>query len=102
MHTTSQVVQVPTVFNGMATAADWMSGASFVAMAGGIYFGGHGYLAFVVGWTGGYVLVAALMAPYLRKFGCYTVPEFYRNPLWWKSGSFSVPWWFWWSLHLLM
>ncbi len=56
--------QVPAVFNGMATAADWMSGASFVAMAGGIYFGGHGYLAFVVGWTGGYVLVAALMAPY--------------------------------------
>ncbi|MDH3693590.1 MAG: cation acetate symporter [Gammaproteobacteria bacterium] len=68
--------QVPPVFNGMATAADWMSGASFVAMAGGIYFGGHGYLAFVVGWTGGYVLVAALMAPYLRKFGCYTVPDF--------------------------
>ena len=68
--------QVPAVFNGMATAADWMSGASFVAMAGGIYFGGHGYLAFVVGWTGGYVLVAALMAPYLRKFGCYTVPDF--------------------------
>jgi len=68
--------QVPTVFNGMATAADWMSGASFVAMAGGIYFGGHGYLAFVVGWTGGYVLVAVLMAPYLRKFGCYTVPDF--------------------------
>ena len=68
--------QVPTVFNGMATAADWMSGASFVAMAGGIYFGGHGYLAFVVGWTGGYVLVAILMAPYLRKFGCYTVPDF--------------------------
>ncbi len=68
--------QVPTVFNGMATAADWMSGASFVAMAGGIYFGGHGYLAFVVGWTGGYVLVASLMAPYLRKFGCYTVPDF--------------------------
>ncbi len=68
--------QVPSVFNGMATAADWMSGASFVAMAGGIYFGGHGYLAFVVGWTGGYVLVAALMAPYLRKFGCYTVPDF--------------------------
>ena len=68
--------QVPAVFNGMATAADWMSGASFVAMAGGIYFGGHGYLAFVVGWTGGYVLVASLMAPYLRKFGCYTVPDF--------------------------
>ncbi len=68
--------QVPPVFNGMATAADWMSGASFVALAGGIYFGGHGYLAFVVGWTGGYVLVNSLMAPYLRKFGCYTVPDF--------------------------
>ena len=68
--------QVPTVFNGMATAADWMSGASFVAMAGGIYMAGHPYLGFVVGWTGGYVLVAVLMAPYLRKFGCYTVPDF--------------------------
>ena len=68
--------EVPPVFNGMATAADWMSGASFVAMAGGIYMGGHPYLAFVVGWTGGYVLVAVLMAPYLRKFGCYTVPDF--------------------------
>jgi cation/acetate symporter len=68
--------QVPAVFNGMATAADWMSGASFVAMAGGIYMGGHPYLAYVVGWTGGYVLVAVLMAPYLRKFGCYTVPDF--------------------------
>ncbi len=68
--------EVPPLFNGMATAADWMSGASFVALAGGIYFGGHGYLAFVVGWTGGYVLVNSLMAPYLRKFGCYTVPDF--------------------------
>jgi cation/acetate symporter len=68
--------QVPTVFNGMATAADWMSGASFVAMAGGIYFKGYGYMAFLVGWTGGYVLVASLLAPYLRKFGCYTVPDF--------------------------
>ncbi len=68
--------QVPAIFNGMATGADWMSGASFVAMAGGIYMGGHAYLAFVVGWTGGYVLVAVLMAPYLRKFGCYTVPDF--------------------------
>jgi cation/acetate symporter len=68
--------QVPPVFNGMATAADWMSGASFVAMAGGVYFAGHAYLAYVVGWTGGYVLVAVLMAPYLRKFGCYTVPDF--------------------------
>jgi cation/acetate symporter len=67
---------VPPVFNGMATAADWMSGASFVAMAGGIFIAGHGYMAFIVGWTGGYILVATLMAPYLRKFGCYTVPDF--------------------------
>ena len=68
--------QVPSVFNGMAPAADWMSGASFVAMAGGIYFKGYGYMALLVGWTGGYVLVASLLAPYLRKFGCYTVPDF--------------------------
>ena len=68
--------EVPALYNGMATAADWMSGASFVAMAGGIYFGGYPYLGFVIGWTGGYVLVNALMAPYLRKFGCYTVPDF--------------------------
>ena len=68
--------EVPPLYNGMATAADWMSGASFVAMAGGIYFGGYGYLAFIVGWTGGYVLVNSLLAPYLRKFGCYTVPDF--------------------------
>ena len=68
--------QVPALYNGMATAADWLSGASFVALAGGIYFGGYPYLGFVIGWTGGYVLVNALMAPYLRKFGCYTVPDF--------------------------
>ncbi|MEZ5844684.1 MAG: sodium:solute symporter family protein [Hyphomicrobiaceae bacterium] len=68
--------EVPAFYNGMATAADWMSGASFVALAGGIYFGGYPYLGFVVGWTGGYVLVNSLMAPYLRKFGCYTVPDF--------------------------
>ena len=68
--------EVPSLYNGMATAADWMSGASFVAMAGGVYFGGYSYLAFIVGWTGGYVLVNSLMAPYLRKFGCYTVPDF--------------------------
>jgi cation/acetate symporter len=67
---------VPPVFNGMATAADWMSGASFVAMAGGVFMSGHAYMAFIVGWTGGYILVATLMAPYLRKFGCYTVPDF--------------------------
>jgi cation/acetate symporter len=68
--------EVPALYNGMATAADWMSGASFVALAGGIYFGGYPYLGFIIGWTGGYVLVNALMAPYLRKFGCYTVPDF--------------------------
>jgi cation/acetate symporter len=68
--------EVPALYNGMATAADWMSGASFVALAGGIYFGGYPYLGFVIGWTGGYVLVNALLAPYLRKFGCYTVPDF--------------------------
>ena len=68
--------EVPAVYNGMATAADWMSGASFIAMAGGIYLKGYPYMAFLVGWTGGYVLVASLLAPYLRKFGCYTVPDF--------------------------
>ncbi len=68
--------EVPALYNGMATAADWMSGASFVALAGGVYFGGYPYLGFIVGWTGGYVLVNSLMAPYLRKFGCYTVPDF--------------------------
>ena len=68
--------EVPAMYNGMATAADWMSGASFVALAGGVYFGGYPYLGFIVGWTGGYVLVNSLLAPYLRKFGCYTVPDF--------------------------
>ncbi len=67
---------VPAIYNGMATGADWMSGASFVAMAGGIYFTGYGYTALLLGWTGGYVLVATLLAPYLRKFGAYTVPDF--------------------------
>lgn len=68
--------EVPAVYNGMATAADWMSGASFIALAGGIYLNGYPYMAFLVGWTGGYVLVASLIAPYLRKFGAYTVPDF--------------------------
>ncbi len=68
--------QVPPVFNGMATASDWMSGASFVGMAGSLYVLGYDGLAFVLGWTGGYVLVAVLLAPYLRKFGAYTVPDF--------------------------
>ena len=68
--------KVPAVYNGMATAADWMSGASFVGMAGSLYVLGYDGLAFVLGWTGGYVLVAVLLAPYLRKFGAYTVPDF--------------------------
>lgn len=68
--------RVPAIYNGMATAADWMSGASFLAMAGTLYLLGYDGLAFVLGWTGGYVLVAVLIAPYLRKFGSYTVPDF--------------------------
>jgi cation/acetate symporter len=68
--------RVPAFYNGMATAADWMSGASFVGMAGTLFVLGYDGLAFVLGWTGGYVLVAVLVAPYLRKFGAYTVPDF--------------------------
>ena len=64
------------VANGMATAADWMSAASFISMAGLIAFMGYGGSVFLMGWTGGYVLLAMLLAPYLRKFGKYTVPEF--------------------------
>jgi len=64
------------VVNGMATAADWMSAASFISMAGLIAFLGYGGSVYLMGWTGGYVLLATLLAPYLRKFGKYTVPEF--------------------------
>ena len=64
------------VLNGMATAADWMSAASFISMAGLIAFTGYGGSVFLMGWTGGYVLLALLLAPYLRKFGKFTVPEF--------------------------
>jgi len=64
------------VANGMATAADWMSAASFISMAGLIAFKGYDASIFLMGWTGGYVLLAMLLAPYLRKFGKYTVPEF--------------------------
>src|SRR5688572_1437580 len=67
---------VPPLFNGMATGADWMSAASFISMAGGLYLAGYGGLGYVLGWTGGYVLVAVLLAPYLRKFGQFTVPDF--------------------------
>ena len=64
------------IANGMATAADWMSAASFISMAGLIAFMGYGGSVFLMGWTGGYVLLAMLLAPYLRKFGKFTVPEF--------------------------
>lgn len=64
------------VANGMATAADWMSAASFISMAGLIAFAGYNASVFLMGWTGGYVLLAMLLAPYLRKFGKFTVPEF--------------------------
>lgn len=67
---------VPPVMNGMATGADWMSAASFISMAGLIAFGGYENSAYLMGWTGGYVLLALLLAPYLRKFGKFTVPEF--------------------------
>lgn len=68
--------RVPAFFNGMATGADWMSAASFIGMAGGLYLGGYDALAFIMGWTGGYVLVALFLAPYLRKFGQFTIPDF--------------------------
>ncbi len=64
------------IANGMATGADWMSAASFISMAGLIAFNGYGASVFLMGWTGGYVLLAMLLAPYLRKFGKFTVPEF--------------------------
>jgi cation/acetate symporter len=68
--------RVPALFNGMATGADWMSAASFIGMAGTLYLTGYGGLAFIMGWTGGYCLVALLLAPYLRKFGQFTIPDF--------------------------
>ena len=68
--------RVPAFYNGMATAADWMSAASFIGLAGTLYLQGYGGLAYVMGWTGGFVLVAVLLAPYLRQFGQYTIPDF--------------------------
>lgn len=67
---------VPPVLNGMATAADWISAASFMSMAGIMAFGGRDGSAYLMGWTGGYVLLAVLVAPYLRQYGKYTVPQF--------------------------
>ncbi|WP_426117148.1 sodium:solute symporter family protein [Massilia sp. PWRC2] len=68
--------RVPAIFNGMATAADWISAASFISLAGGLYLRGFDGLAYIMGWTGGYCLVALLIAPYLRKFAQYTIPDF--------------------------
>src|SRR5947207_10087438 len=68
--------RVPAIYNGMATGADWMSAASFIGLAGTLYLQGYGGLAFILGWTGGYCLVALLIAPYLRRFGQYTIPDF--------------------------
>ncbi len=76
---------VPPVLNGMATAADWMSAASFISMAGLIAFYGYGGSVFLMGWTGGYVLLAMLLAPYLRKYGKFTVPEFIGDRYYGKS-----------------
>ncbi|MGL6342670.1 MAG: sodium:solute symporter family transporter, partial [Waterburya sp.] len=67
---------VPSLANGAATAADWMSAASFISMAGMISFLGYDGSIYLMGWTGGFVLLALLLAPYLRKFGKYTVPDF--------------------------
>jgi hypothetical protein len=102
--------KVPAFYNGMATGADWMSAASFIGMAGTLYALGYDGLAYILGWTGGYVLVATLIAPYLRKFGCYTVPDSWpsgtaatspaspgswccwlaRSPMWWRRSSVPV------------
>ncbi|MES2190944.1 MAG: sodium:solute symporter family protein [Pseudomonadota bacterium] len=68
--------RVPAIYNGMATGADWMSAASFIGLAGTLYLTGYSGLAFIMGWTGGYCLVALVLAPYLRKFGQYTIPDF--------------------------
>jgi cation/acetate symporter len=68
--------RVPAFFNGMAIGADWMSAASFISMAGTLWLLGYEGLAYIMGWTGGYVLLALLLAPYLRKFGQYTIPDF--------------------------
>ncbi|MBK7356740.1 sodium:solute symporter family protein [Propionivibrio sp.] len=68
--------RIPALFNGMATGADWMSAASFIGLAGTLYLSGYQGLAYVMGWTGGFVLIALLFAPYLRRFGQYTIPDF--------------------------
>ena len=75
------------VVNGMATAADWMSAASFISMAGIIATGGYAASTYLMGWTGGYVLLAMLLAPYLRKFGKFTVPDFIGDRFYSKTAA---------------
>jgi cation/acetate symporter len=77
--------RVPAIFNGMATAADWISAASFISLAGGLYLHGFDGLAYIMGWTGGYCLVALLIAPYLRKFASTPSPTF------WPSATAARP-----------
>ena len=67
---------VPSIYNGMATGSDWMSAASFISMAGALSAQGFAGLAYVMGWTGGYLLLAVFLGPYLRQFGAYTIPDF--------------------------
>ena len=80
----------PPVLNGMATAADWMSAASFISMAGLIANMGYGGGLFLMGWTGGYVLLAMLLAPYLRKFGKFTVPQFIGDRFYSNGSTIAV------------
>src|ERR687895_2842915 len=68
--------RVPALYNGMATGSDWMSAASFISMAGALSAQGFSGLAYIMGWTGGYLLLAVFLGPYLRQFGAYTIPDF--------------------------
>ena len=82
--------RVPAIFNGMATAADWISAASFISLAGGLYLQGFDGLAYILGWTGGFCLVALLIAPFLRKFGQYTIPDFLAERYAGQNGGNAV------------
>jgi cation/acetate symporter len=79
--------RVPAFFNGMATGADWMSAASFISMAGTIWLLGYDGLAYIMGWTGGYVILALFFAPYIRKFGQFTIPDFVAARFAEKAGT---------------
>src|SRR3954468_18234575 len=83
--------RVPALFNGMATAADWISAASFISLAGSLYLRGFDGLAYIMGWTGGYCLVALLIAPYLRKFAQYTIPDFLAARYGGAAGAAGAP-----------